>query len=63
MSATGFTAITALFVFDAREDDVACVGVAVEKITSCAGFSVEAVAECFVIGLGVILGGGHGECG
>jgi hypothetical protein len=61
MSATGFTAIAALFVFDAGKDNIASGGVAVEKIASCAGFSMEAVAECSVIGLGVILGGGHGQ--
>jgi hypothetical protein len=59
MSATGFTAITALLVFDARKDDVACCGVAVKKIASCAGFGVEMVAECFVVGLSIILGGDH----
>lgn len=63
MTATGFTAIAALFMFDARKDDVACGGVAVKKIASCTGFVVQAVADGFVIGLGVILGGGHGECG
>lgn len=59
MSTTGFTAIAALFVLDARKDNIACCGVAVKKIASCAGFSVEAVTECFVIGLSIILGGGH----
>lgn len=63
MTATGFTAIAALFMFDAGKNDVAGSGIAVKKIASCAGFGVEAVADGFVIGLGVILGGGHGECG
>ena len=61
MPTAGLAAIAALFVLDASKNDIAGGGVAVEKIASCAGFGVEAVAEGFVIGLGVILGAGHGK--
>lgn len=44
---------------NARKDDIASGGVAVKKIASCAGFSMETVAKVFVVGLGVILSGGH----
>ena len=59
MPTAGLAAIAALLVLDARKNDIASGGVAVKKIASCAGFSVEAVAEGFIVGLSVILGGGH----
>lgn len=59
MSATGFTAIPAMLMLDARKDNVTRGGVAVKIIASCTGFSVEAVAEVFVVGLRVIVSGGH----
>lgn len=59
MSATGFTAIPAMLMLDARKDNVPRGGVAVKIIASCAGFSVEAVAEGFIVSLRVIVDGGH----
>lgn len=61
MPTAGFAAVAALLMLDAGKNDVASCGVAVEKIASCAGFGVEAVAKSFVVGLGIILGGGHGK--